>query len=359
MNVLHLDTGREMRGGQELLLGFAAGLAARGHRQTIACPPGSPLFAAAQERGLAVVPMERSYLPARAAVLRMLEPGLIVASHDARSQTISYLASRGKPVVRVAHRHVAFAPRSPRIHRWKYMYTCDAIVATSEAAKSVLIGSGITPERIHVVRGGIEWPASVQPRTDHGLFTIGHAAAFTAEKGQSEALDALLALLPRRPDLRMVLLGEGPLRDSAEIRAKVRAAGPSVTLPGYRKVDGDFFSSIDVFLANSSSEALGLAALHAMAHGVPVIASAVGGLREVVGDTGWLIPPGDPAALARALEEAIGDPNRLQESGLRARERARLFSLDQSVLELEGVYSELLVRHLGAHDIVQPQQSQQ
>jgi glycosyltransferase involved in cell wall biosynthesis len=90
----------------------------------------------------------------------------------------------------------------------------------------------------------------------------------------------------------------------------------------------------------SRSEAWGLAALEAMAHGVPVIASDTGGLPEIVdaGNGGWLVPAGDPAALAQAIVEAASDPQGLRNQGQRARERARLFSVGRMVEQTEAFY---------------------
>jgi glycosyltransferase involved in cell wall biosynthesis len=81
-----------------------------------------------------------------------------------------------------------------------------------------------------------------------------------------------------------------------------------------------------------------------MAHGVPVIASDAGGLPEIVeaGNGGWLVPAGDPAALARAITVAASDPDRLQAQGQKARDRARLFSVDRMVEQTEAFYQRLV-----------------
>ncbi len=121
-----------------------------------------------------------------------------------------------------------------------------------------------------------------------------------------------------------------------------REHGNVVQLPGYLKPDAEFYAGLDLFLVNSTAEALGLSALYAMAHEVPVIASNVGGLPEVVGDTGWLIPPSDPVALTAAIEEAASDPAVLRERGKRAREHARGFSTEVTAQRTEALYHQLL-----------------
>ena len=125
-------------------------------------------------------------------------------------------------------------------------------------------------------------------------------------------------------------------------------------MPGYLKPDAEFYAGLDLFLVNSTAEALGLSALYAMAHEVPVIASNVGGLSEVVGDTGWLIPPSDPVALAAAIENAaIADPAaadpiraRTKKASAPRREHARGFSTEVTAQRTEALYHQLIKKLL-------------
>jgi hypothetical protein len=88
----------------------------------------------------------------------------IVHAHDGRAQNISFLASAGLPLRRVASRQVAFPPRHPLIHRWKYTKTCHGIIANSESVRRVLIATGIPAERIEVIPPGIEIPVRTAQR---------------------------------------------------------------------------------------------------------------------------------------------------------------------------------------------------
>jgi glycosyltransferase involved in cell wall biosynthesis len=247
-----------------------------------------------------------------------------------------------------------FDPRNRPTHRFKYTRTCHAVVASSQAVKDTLVRNGVPSGRVEVIRGGIEFPeqlperraARLRMRTKWNLaddhFVIGHLAAFTPEKGQLDALDALAELLPKHPELRMILAGDGPLRNDPRTNAKVQATRGAAQLPGYIQPDADFYSGLDLFLANSTSEALGLAPLYAMAHEVPVIASNVGGLPEVVGEGGWLIPPADPHALAQAIEQAMSDEVELRERGRRGRDHAREFSAAVTVEQTEKLYLKII-----------------
>ena len=351
MRILHIDTGMMMRGGQAQLMMLVRGLRAKGHEQLIACPSASQLWTSANSEGFAMLAVERGYTQAVPAIRKALRHD-IVAAHDSRAQTISYIATLGTRVTRVADRLVAFEPRNRFTHRLKYTRTCDIVIASSQAVKDTMVRNGVPSHHIEVIRGGIDFPETLPPREDARLrmrakwklapsdFVIGHLAAFTAEKGQLDALDALAALLPRYPQLRMILAGDGPLRDDPRTRAKARAT--NALLPGYIQPDADFYAGLDLFLANSTSEALGLAPLYAMAHQVPVIASTVGGLPEVVGDGGWLIPPSNPLALEKAIEHAIGHREELDQKAQCAREHARGFSATVTVDRTEQLYRRLI-----------------
>jgi glycosyltransferase involved in cell wall biosynthesis len=117
-----------------------------------------------------------------------------------------------------------------------------------------------------------------------------------------------------------------------------------VTFPGFISDRAAFFAALDLFIMPSRSEAWGLAAIEAMAHGVPVIASDTGGLPEIIesGNGGWLVPAGDPAALAQAITAAASDRDLLRDQGRRARERAGLFSVGRMVDQTEAFYQRFI-----------------
>ncbi|MCL4401390.1 MAG: glycosyltransferase, partial [Acidobacteria bacterium] len=155
MKLLHIDTGRDFRGGQELLLALARGLGERGHAQTIVCPARSPLVKHLRADGLHVLPYPGILALRRVAGRERFD---LVHAHDGRAQNLAFLASAGLPVRRVASRHVAFAPRHPFIHRVKYDLTCHGVIALSESVRAVLRGAGVRDEKIVVIPPGIDFP---------------------------------------------------------------------------------------------------------------------------------------------------------------------------------------------------------
>ncbi len=317
----------------------------RGHAQTIATPPGSELGRRAHQRGFEVAALSWADLRARVKHADLLH------THTGRAQNMAWFASLGTartPVKRVATRHVAFAPRHPLVHLLKYTRTCDGVIAVSQAVRRALLGAGVPAERIEVIPTGVEIPASLPDAEQRAHarrawklsgedFAVGHMGAFTREKGQDVAAEAARLLENRLPRLKMILAGDGPLRSSI-------ASGPRLLLPGHVAEPEQLLAALDLFVMPSRSEGWGLAALEAMAFGLPVVASNTGGLTEMIraGETGWLVAPGDPSALADAILEAAADGQRLRAMGLCARECARRFSVEETAARTENFYLRVL-----------------
>lgn len=363
LRIVHLDTARDLRGGQRQLLLLARRLNPRGHSQLVVCPEGSELEARAGQEGFETfaLPGHDPFHSHGTLQLRQrlkAQPlRLVLHAHDGRGQTLAALASAGLPVRRVASRRVTFLPAHRSIHRLKYGSTCHGVIAVSEYVRGLLVSSGIREEKIAVIPDGVEIPPELpgaeeraQARAEWGFsadeFVAGHLGAFTREKGQDVALAALPQLRARLPQARLVLAGEGPEKSSPRFLAELERAGGQVRVLGAAEDVRPFFAGLDVFLMPSRAEGLGSALLLAMARGVPVIASRVGGIPEIVqeGRNGWLVPPEEPAALAEAMGAAAADRARLRGFALDARRRAADFSDDIMAQRTEAFYRRLWAR---------------
>jgi len=362
LEIAHIDLGLSLRGGQRQLLQLARGLRQRGHEQIIICREEGDLEACARKEEFSCFSLP-AHDPVHAhgiLLLRQLlqvSPREILHAHDGHGQTVAWLASIGMRVRRVATRRVAFLPKER--HHWtyrlKYAHTCDAVIAVSDCVRQGAIRCGVPHSKIEVIPDGVEIPpelpsteARAKARARWGFgerdFLIGHLGAFTPEKGQEVALGALQLLGEQLPQARLLLAGEDPTASDSEIARRCEALGERVRVCGAIENLSEFFPALDLFVMPSKSEGLGSSALLAMSYGLPVVASRVGGLPEVVeeGRTGWLVEPGSPVALANAILAAASDPARLERRGLNGRERARQFSVDNMVERTEALYRRLL-----------------
>ena len=360
LRIVHIDTGLVLRGGQRQLLKLARQLRQRGHGQILVCREGGELEACARAEEFSSFSLPLHDPGYAHGILQLRQrlrgaPCDILHAHDGRGQTLAWLASVGMPVRRVASRRVTFLPRQRWTHRVKYAHTCDAVIAVSDFIRQWAIGCGVPPSKIVLIPDGIEFPPDqpscetrAQARARWGFgpneFLIGHLGAFTPEKGQGVALKAFRLLTPHLPQARLLLAGEGPTLRDPEIMRLLAELNERVRLCGDVENVAEFFPALDLFLMPSTSEGLGSAALMAMSYGLPVIASRVGGLPEIVEEarTGWLVEPASPAALANAILAASGDLATLQQLGLNGRERARQFSVEIMADRTEALYCRLV-----------------
>ena len=173
-----------------------------------------------------------------------------------------------------------------------------------------------------------------------------HASNFRPVKRVGDTVRTLAEVRRVRPAV-LVLVGDGPERRAVEELAGSLGVGDAVAFAGERRSLGDLFAHADLFLLPSEQESFGLAALESLASGVPVVASDVGGVPEVVtqGETGWLVPARDPMAMARAALALLADPARRRTMGRAARASALArFQPGPLVDRTERLYRELLAR---------------
>jgi N-acetyl-alpha-D-glucosaminyl L-malate synthase BshA len=173
-----------------------------------------------------------------------------------------------------------------------------------------------------------------------------HASNFRAVKRVGDAVLALAEVLHVRPAVLM-LVGDGPERTAVERQVRDLGLTGQVAFLGEQARMGPFFAQADLFLLPSAQESFGLAALEALASGVPVVATDVGGVSEVVrhGETGRLVPSSDPRAMAAAVVDLLADAPRRTAMGQAARADAmERFRPEPVVSRVESLYRELLAR---------------
>jgi sugar transferase (PEP-CTERM/EpsH1 system associated) len=215
-------------------------------------------------------------------------------------------------------------------------------------SKSRLLGNGIDADKFHPpLAGARQGLAAFGP----GCTVIGAVGRVEEVKNHAGLVDAFIALRARCPDqaaqLRLAIVGGGPLL--AALRAKVEAAGIAelVWLPGARSDVADILRGLDIFVMSSLAEGTPGSALEAMASGLPVVGTRVGGIPEVIDDgvTGMLVPPADPAAMAAALARYVLAPELRCRHGKAGRERIlRKYNMPAMVAAYQSMYDTLCER---------------
>jgi glycosyltransferase involved in cell wall biosynthesis len=275
----------------------------------------------------------------------------------------------GMEVSRVASRRVTFAPPRRIDTRLKYGRTCTAVIAVSRHVRQILIDSGVPQSKIEVIYDGVEIPqeipdammrANIREKWDCSEqdFVIGMMNPPTYEKGGDIVREAAHLLRSSVPNARIVMAATGSDISMDDLQATIAKGRTRGTLgssdpmgdsvSNLRYIDfppdrADFFAALDLFIMPSLAEGLGSAALLANAYGIPVVASRVGGLPEIIeeAETGWLVPPGSPQDLAGAIAHAALDRTRLPAMGSKARQRAGQFSSTLMVERTEALYARL------------------
>lgn len=223
----------------------------------------------------------------------------------------------------------------------------DRITALSEPDLEQQVALHLSPASKYViVRNGIDVERFARPRTKSfdGSPVIGAVGRFSEEKGHRYLIQAMPAVLRSLPGARLVLVGYGALEGELRGRAASLGLDRVVTFAGERD-SADVLPSFDLFVQPSLYESQGLALLEAMAAGIPAVGTAVGGVGDVVrdGDTGLLVPPADPDAMAAAIVRLAGSPGLGAALAERAARRVReLFSSGTMVESYARLYRELV-----------------
>jgi glycosyltransferase involved in cell wall biosynthesis len=173
---------------------------------------------------------------------------------------------------------------------------------------------------------------------------VGNVANFKAAKDHPTLLAAAARVRERVPEVRFVLIGQGPLEPETRRLAAELGLEGTVVFTGFRTDAHRLLAALDVFTLSSTYEGLPIALIEAMALGRPAVVTRVGGVPEVLGDgaQGLLVPPRDPAALADGLLRLLGDPGLRDRMGAPARARAADFDIRKAVRRMEQVYAGLL-----------------
>lgn len=330
MNILHTIPGRNWGGMEHRTVEQVRWLKANGHAVWLATPPDGQTSARAKAAGLPVLPFDfdRPWQPAtmrafrRLVIERRIE---LIDTHVTRDAKVAAACLDLCAVVRSRHVNQPLKPSPLRRMQWRL--GADHVITVAECTRTDLIAGGLVDPRRSTTVGG--W-------ADDAFFSAaapGERAALRAQlglsgeafvwlcvgmirpdKGQDHLLTALPLLAARGLTPTLVIVGAATA-ESAAFEAGLRRRAEENRLPvvftGYREDVAALMRMADAVVIPSLTEAQPRVAVQAFAVGRPVVASAVGGVPEIVtpGETGWLVPPAAPAALAEAMEAVMAKPS--------------------------------------------------
>ncbi len=346
------------------VLSLARGLDPDRYRLTVALPEAlTGSIAAFEQAGADVVPLplRKIVWPPRAlaALIRLIRRSEIDIVH-VHSQEAGLLA---RVVARAAGAPaVLYTPQTIDIRRvgWRWLYiwleralahVTDVIVSVNEADRQRLIRWGIPPHKVVTVPNGIDL-ARFEGLVDGealrralglqvGCPLVMQVGRLSAQKDPLAFVEGAARVVQERPDAQFALVGDGPLRDRVAARIRDLGLQGQVHLAGWRDEAFRLMAAADVVSLTSRWEGTPYALLEAMAWSRPVVATAVNGCPEIVEDgvTGFLVPPGDPAAWAGRVVELLSDPERAAVMGRQGRRRVEdRYTLDKTVARIKGLY---------------------
>ena len=290
--VLHLDTGREWRGGQQQVLYLSGSLAAAGHTSIILTPRGSPMVNRAREEGIPV--REISYhgagdpIAIKNIVQAIQESEAdILHAHTANAHSLGFFVmrwpalSKEKRPAFVVHRRVDFPPGNDPLTRMRYTSEPCLFLCVSGAVRDILQRHGVPAERLRIIRSCVD-PARIDRHSqedrsllreelgipaDAGL--IGAVGSLVPHKGHRHLIEAMPRILAARPDARLVLFGDGQLEAELRRACWERGLQSRVSFAGFRPDVARFLHCLDIFAQPSTEEGLGTSILDAMVARLP------------------------------------------------------------------------------------------
>ena len=335
LSIAGIDPERGFAGGESQVLGLTLALIRAGHRADLICDPAGALWPRAQAAGVACHPLRiRNSVDAAAGLkLRKLLAQNhydVVHFHTSRAHALAPFA-QGRARVLIVTRRMDYAPNR-FFAPWLFNRAVDGVAAISPAVADALVRSGVARDRVAIIPSGVDCDRFRPPnraereaeRRELGLamgdVAVGTVGMLEPRKGQRYLIEAMALLYggfdeagranAQVQELRCFIAGGGTLAEELVAQIRHRKLDHSTRLIGMIDDARSLLWGLDIFALPSLQEGLGVAALEAMACGLPVIASATGGLAQVVVDgvTGIQVPAGDARFLAHAIARLAAEP---------------------------------------------------
>jgi glycosyltransferase involved in cell wall biosynthesis len=360
IKVIHIDTGKVWRGGQQQAVYLFECMLRRGFKTWMICQPGSAMEEYCGKKALPYHSInfahELDFISGidTARIARMYGAD-ILQLHSGHSVSWGLWAKLFNPKLKlVATRRVDFSIRKNLIASLKYKTSLiNRIVCISKKIYDIMILDGINPAKLTIINSGIDLTKfdnhkiTTNFRAKWGIpensVLVGTIAAFAGHKDYPNLLDAAAKILNKNKDVRFMFVGEGELLNNMKEYARELKVDEKVIFTGFQNNVGDCLKAFDIFVLASKKEGLGTSVLDAMASGLPVVATKAGGIPEMIEHTknGLLVPVHNSDALAQALIELIDDSSLRESLAYNAKKAVSNYDINHTIERYIDLYKEL------------------
>ena len=296
----------------------------------------------------------------------------IVHTHTSKTGVLGRLAAwlaRVPAIIHKPHGHVFYGHFGPRVSRFFLMVerllsriTDHVVALTPMEARDYFGLRVLTAEKISIIHSGVELnryhitaKKRQQKKKELGIspdsLVVGFVGWLIPIKGVTYLIKAMAEVVQRHPNSLLVLVGKGDEKGEEEIKLKEQVENlglaDNVRFLGWRPDVDEIMGCFDIFVLPSLNEGMGRVLVEAMSAGLPIVASRVGGIPDLVkhGENGLLVPPADAGALERAISDLLSDKARRKHMGETGKRMCRPYSVEAMVEKIDNLYSRLLGEH--------------
>lgn len=338
LNSVHFAiSSSELGGGERVALGIISALKERGWKISATCV-GNPLAEKLRETGINVSCSNMRagglFFALRLFLDLLHNKPALISSHLNKASLWSGIAGKATGISSISHVH--------GLNRRSYYQFSDCLIAVSQAVADHLLSQKLNPEKIHIIPNRINNAAKNSRRlSDKDAIVIAITAKLHRNKGHQWALETIARELKRLPECRLIVIGDGPERQSLENLCKKLHIEERVKFTGFVDNPEIFYDEVDLMLLPSLGEGIPLSLLEAMRWGLPCIASNIGGIPEIITDgfNGILVEPENSEQLIEAINKVCKPQNYEFYSKNAVNAFSRLNDYQAMIEEIERVFS--------------------
>jgi len=359
-NILYVITSLGLGGAENLLVAYLKRLDSNKYNFFVCAlreKPDDLLSEIAKHAEVTILGVKNKFNPSVIFQLRELIKKIqpdIIHTHLFQARfytTIAHVFSRR--TILITHKHNNVNPKKHNIFIFLEMLSIlfnKKVIAISQSVKKSLMKFELVPsKKIFVLPNGIDYQkfyesALSKQYSNNKPMTIGTVCRLEPQKGLSYLLLAMKSILIKFPQTRLEIVGDGSLLGELQDLSKKLGISNSVFFFGKFAKVIPFYNRMDIFVLPSLYEGFGIVLLEAMAAGIPVVATNVDGIKEVIihGESGILVPPKNPEAIASAVINIIENPQFAEDLIEQGFIRSKLFDIQEHVMKIENFYSNLL-----------------